>query len=104
MDVSVTTASRTLRQLVEQRREDVERVARSHGGERIRLIGSVARGDEHPASDVDFLVRFGPGASLFDQAGLVHDLEQLLGVHVDVISEGGLRDSDAAMLEDATTL
>lgn len=82
----------------------MQRIASAHGAERIRLIGSVARGDEHSTSDIDFLVRFEPGRSLFDQAGLIHDLEQLLGVNVDVISEGGLRDSDVGIREDATAL
>jgi predicted nucleotidyltransferase len=82
----------------------VQRIARAHGAQSIRLIGSVARGDEHAGSDVDFLVRFGPGSSLFDQAGLIHDLEQLLGGEVDIISEGGLRESDVATREDATAL
>lgn len=52
----------------------------------------------------NFLVRFESGRSLFDQVGLIHDLEELLGVEVDVISEGGLRESDAAIREDATPL
>lgn len=94
----------TIRHLVEEQRDEVLRVARDHGAEAIRLVGSVARGEESAESDVDFLVRFEPGRSLFDQAGLVHDLEQLLGVNVDVISEGGLRDSDVALREDATPL
>lgn len=93
-----------LRRLIEERREDVQRLARARGAQRIRLIGSVARGDEHARSDVDFLVRLEKGRSLFDQAGLIHDLQQLLGVRVDVISEGGLRDTDAAIREDATAL
>jgi predicted nucleotidyltransferase len=70
----------------------------------LRGVVSVARGEEHAGSDVDFLMRFGPDSSLFERAGSVHDLEKLLGVEVDVISEGGLRESDAAMREDATAL
>jgi predicted nucleotidyltransferase len=96
--------AKTLRRLVQERRDHVHRIARAHGAESIRLVGSVARGDEDAGSDVDFLVRFEPGRSLFDQAGLIHDLEQLLGVEVDVISEGGLRDSDVAIREDARAL
>ena len=34
----------------------------------------------------------------------IHDLEELLGVEVDVVSEGGLRQSDVAFREDATPL
>jgi predicted nucleotidyltransferase len=50
----------------------------------------VARGDSGEGSDVDFLVRFEPGRSLFDQGGLLMELRQLLGVNVDVVSEGAL--------------
>jgi predicted nucleotidyltransferase len=39
---------------------------------------------------VDFLVRFEPGRSLLDQGGLVMDLRELLGVKVDVVSDGAL--------------
>ena len=35
-------------------------------------------------------MRFEPGRSLFDQGGLLMDLRQLLGVNVDVVSEGAL--------------
>ena len=39
-------------------------------------------------SDVDLIVRFDPGASIFDLVGLATDLGELLGVRVDVVSEG----------------
>lgn len=54
-------------------------------------FGSAARGDDTAASDIDFLVDFLPGASLLDHAGLMLDLEALLGVKVDVASSRGLR-------------
>ena len=70
---------------------EIEKLGRLHKALDIRVFGSVARGDDGPGSDVDLLVRFAPDASLFDQAGLAQDIEDLLGVHVDVISEAGLR-------------
>lgn len=72
-------ATRNLQRLVAERRDEIEQIARARGVTRIRLVGSVARGDDVTTSDIDFLVRFEPGRSLFDQAGLIHDLEQLLG-------------------------
>lgn len=93
-----------LRRLVADRRVDIEQLARQRGAASIRLVGSVARHEEGPDSDVDFLVRFEPGRSLFDQAGLIHDLEQLLGLSVDVISEGGLRPSDTSLRDEAVAL
>ena len=57
----------------------------------MKVFGSVARREDRPGSDVDLLVEFGPDATLFDQVGLGQDVEELLGVHVDVVSVGGLR-------------
>ena len=73
-----------------QRRDEIIAVARRYGASDLRIFGSVARGDASETSDVDFLVRFEPGRSLFDQGGLLMDLRQLLGVNVDVVSEGAL--------------
>lgn len=72
------------------RREEIIALAKRYGASDLRLFGSVARGDADAASDVDFLVRFEPGRSLLDQGGLLMDLRGLLGVRVDVVSEGAL--------------
>jgi predicted nucleotidyltransferase len=58
---------------------------------KVRVFGSVARGDTRPDSDVDILVDMEPGRSLFDLGGLLYDLQTLLGVEVDVVTEKGLR-------------
>jgi uncharacterized protein len=73
------------------RRAEIKRLASRHKALDIRVFGSVARGEDRPGSDVDLLVRFAPDASLFDQIELAQDIEDILGVHVDVVSEGGLR-------------
>jgi uncharacterized protein len=73
-----------------RRRDEINAVAKRHGATDLRIFGSVARGDAAESSDVDFLVRFEPGRSLFDQGGLLMDLRELLGVNVDVVSEGAL--------------
>jgi predicted nucleotidyltransferase len=78
------------RQDIFQRREQIIAVAKRYGASDLRIFGSVARGDVTPESDVDFLVRFEPGRSLFDQGGLLMELRELLGVNVDVVSEGAL--------------
>jgi hypothetical protein len=57
----------------------------------VRIFGSLARGEARPDSDIDFLVELEPGRSLFDLGGLLYDLEQLLGIEVDVVTEKGLR-------------
>ena len=55
------------------------------------IFGSYARGDTHPDSNLDLLADFEPGASLFDQIGLEHFLEDTFGRKVDVVSQRGLR-------------
>jgi uncharacterized protein len=73
-----------------KRRDEIIAVAKRYGASDLRLFGSLARGDVTATSDVDLLVRFEPGRSLFDQGGLLMDLRELLGVNVDVVSEGAL--------------
>jgi predicted nucleotidyltransferase len=70
---------------------EIQKLASLHKALDVKVFGSVARGEDHPGSDLDLLVRFAPDASLFDQAGLAQDIEDILGIHVDVVSEGGLR-------------
>ncbi len=80
----------TAAELVQIKREEILRIAAQHGATRIRVFGSIARGEARPDSDVDLLVRMERGRSLFDLVGLWQDLEELLGRKVDVISEGGM--------------
>ena len=72
-------------------RDEILRVAASHGARNIRVFGSVARGDARPDSDLDLLVEFQPEPSLFDHARLVLDLERIVGRRVDVATERELR-------------
>jgi predicted nucleotidyltransferase len=55
------------------------------------VFGSVARGDSRPGSDLDVLVDMGDGPSLFKQAALQRELEELLGCPVHVTTTSGLR-------------
>ena len=73
------------------RRTEILELARSRGADDVRVFGSVARGTAAAGSDVDLLVSFAPGRSLFDLGGLIADLEALLGRSVDVVSEAELR-------------
>lgn len=79
------------RQQLAERREEILAVARRYGAHDIRIFGSVARGDQNEGSDLDLIVRFDPDRSLFDHGGLLMDLEELLGVKVDIVSERGMR-------------
>jgi len=75
-----------------KRRDEIIAAGKRHGASNFRLFGSVARGDAVEDSDVDLIVHFEPERSLIDHGGLIDDLEELLGIKVDVISEGGMRD------------
>ncbi len=52
----------------------------------IGIFGSYARGEEKAGSDVDVLVNFDDGATLFDLVGLGDYLEAMLGIPADVVS------------------
>jgi predicted nucleotidyltransferase len=55
-----------------------------------RVFGSVLRGADTDSSDLDLLVDPLPGATLFDLGGLQVELEELLGVPVDLLTPGDL--------------
>ena len=74
-----------------RKRRQILALAKKYGARNVRVFGSVARGEARPDSDIDFLVELEPGRSLFDLGGLLYELQSLLGVKVDVITEKGLR-------------
>ncbi|MCX6029788.1 MAG: nucleotidyltransferase family protein [Chloroflexi bacterium] len=80
-----------IRTVLQAQRNDILSVAARYGAHNVRVFGSVARGEARPDSDVDILVDMEPGRSLFDLGGLLCDLQTLLGVDVDVVTEKGLR-------------
>lgn len=70
-------------------REPILRAASRRRLNNVRVFGSVARGQENSDSDVDLLVDPAPEASIFDLAGFMAEVEELLGVKVDVVSSRG---------------
>ncbi len=72
-------------------RDEIIRIAASHGARNVRVFGSFARGDARADSDVDLLVEFEDRRTLFDQMRLILDLEKVLGRRVDVATERELR-------------
>lgn len=81
-----------LKQQLEAKREEILRLAARRGARNVRVFGSVARGDAGPDSDVDFLVDMEPGRTLLDLAGFLADVQALLGLPVDVVTEKGLKE------------
>jgi predicted nucleotidyltransferase len=75
---------------IRARRDEIIAIGERYGVSDFRIFGSVARGDATEGSDLDLVVRFESERSLFNQGGLLMDLRELLGINVDVVSEGTL--------------
>ena len=71
-------------------REGVCRIAAAHGARNVRLFGSTGRGVRGASSDLDLLVDMAEGRTLFDLIALSDDLEEGLGIRVDVVTEASL--------------
>ena len=77
--------------LVRDKGDEIRRIAARHGARNVRVFGSVARGEAGPESDVDLLIEEEATTTPWFPAGLILDLEELLGRRVDVVSEEALR-------------
>jgi hypothetical protein len=75
---------------IHDHKDAILRLAEQFGARRVRVFGSVARGDDTADSDIDLLVLWGDQTSLTDWAGFQEEVEQLLGRNVDVVSETSL--------------
>jgi hypothetical protein len=90
--------------LIASRRAARNALAR-HGLSNPRVFGSVARGEDTDASDLDLLVDARPGTSLLDLVKAKHALEDLLRVPVDLVTLGDLPESfRAAVVAEALPL
>ena len=76
--------------LLEAGRDIVRQVAEDRGFSKLGVFGSVARGEDTPESDLDFVVEPPRGAGLLDLAGLQETFTRILGRHVDLVTYGGL--------------
>ncbi|MHB1059937.1 MAG: nucleotidyltransferase family protein [Rhodanobacter sp.] len=87
-------------------KDAINAACRQYGARRIRVFGSVARGEEQPDSDIDFLVDFPRGYDLFAQRlPLAERLAEITGRRLDVIPEHELnRHIRARVLEEAVDL
>ena len=75
---------------IEAKRNEIRRIAEQHGASNVRVFGSVARGEAKPESDIDLLVDVTSQTSAWFPAGLILDLEKLLGRRVEVVTERAL--------------
>jgi predicted nucleotidyltransferase len=76
--------------VVQQKKKEILAVAHAHGLINVRVFGSVARGEDTPKSDIDFLVDLEKGRTLLDLGGAFVKLQELLGRKVDIVTERGL--------------
>ncbi|HEY5878348.1 MAG TPA: nucleotidyltransferase family protein [Nakamurella sp.] len=100
----MTTAPSPRLEILRAHREEIRRIARRHRARSVSVFGSAARGDDHERSDIDLLVEFEQGSSLFDLMHLQDDLEVLLGLPVDVVSVGALTARDDHIRAEAIPL
>lgn len=77
-------------QLLQEKREAILQLAVKHGAQNVRVFGSVARHEANEQSDIDLLVETTDHTSPWFPAGLIQDLEELLGRKVDVVTEDGV--------------
>jgi predicted nucleotidyltransferase len=73
-------------------RAELLEVLRHHGVTNPEIFGSAARGDDHEGSDVDLLVDFAPGTDIIDIIGIKRELEDVVGVPVDLVPRSGLKE------------
>ena len=75
---------------LKDKRAQILEIASKYGAQNLRIFGSVARGEDRPDSDVDFLVEMDEGRSLFDLARMTVELEDLLRCQVDLVDQSAL--------------
>ena len=71
-------------------RAAIRQIVERHRSRNPRVFGSVLHGDDREESDLDLLVEPLPGATLFDLGAIQIELEEMLGVSVDVLTAGDL--------------
>jgi len=84
--------SKDVQTLIDKLKIVAGEVQRRYRAEILGIFGSYVRGEERETSDLDVLVRFAKGATLFDLVGVADFLEEILGIRVDVVPVDGVRE------------
>ena len=77
-------------EVLRENRELIRNIALLHRTENLRVFGSVLSGEDTETSDLDLLVDPLPGATLLDLGAIQIELEESLGISVDVLTPGDL--------------
>jgi len=70
--------------------EKLIRILKKYGAKRIEIFGSYARGEQKETSDLDVIVEFEKRKSLLELVGIEQELEDHLGVKVDLLTEASI--------------
>jgi predicted nucleotidyltransferase len=81
-----------IEELLARLRELKPNLMKRYKAKKIELFGSIVRGEQSEASDIDLLVEFEEGADLLDLTGMAIFLEEELGRRVDVVPKRALRE------------
>lgn len=74
-------------------RDAIRAVVERHRARNARVFGSVLHGDDQEGSDLDILIDPSPETTMFDIGAIRHELLQMLGVQVDVVTPNALPDA-----------
>ncbi|PNW40341.1 UNVERIFIED_CONTAM: DNA polymerase subunit beta [Euhalothece sp. KZN 001] len=78
-------------ELLQEKRDEIIKIASKHGAFNVRVFGSVVRQEDTKNSDIDLLIDYDRAkTSSWFPGGLLMDLEELLGYKVDIVTEQGL--------------
>jgi uncharacterized protein len=90
-EVQILSIKMKLKQLLQEKKEEIENIAAKHGAYNLRIFGSVAREEETATSDIDFLIDYDINKiTAWFPGGLIQDLETLLNRKVDVVTANSL--------------
>ena len=83
---------------LQKNRAAIRSVVERHRARNARVFGSVLHGDDQEGSDLDILIDPTPDTTMFDIGAIRHELLQMLGVTVDVLTPHALPDSFRAQV------
>lgn len=83
---------------LQEHRESIRKIVASHRASNPRIFGSVLQGCDTEESDLDLLVDPTPETTMLDLGAIRHELLELLGVPVDVLTPKALPESLRAMV------